>query len=135
MDMSKPYRQIEDQLQDIEQHQLNINQTSTQVHSNYSEPVMTPAGATVQIMPMAQPNYRPVIPLPVGPKSMEMTCPNCNCRITTTVRHRSTSKTHIACLLLSWTLCCCCLPYCMDSCRNANHFCPMCGTFIGTYAS
>lgn len=29
---------------------------------------------------------------------------------------------------------CCCIPYCMDSCQNGNHYCPNCGTFIGTYA-
>ncbi|XP_067635720.1 lipopolysaccharide-induced tumor necrosis factor-alpha factor homolog [Eurosta solidaginis] len=72
---------------------------------------------------------------PVGPQSTQLRCPQCKCVVKTTVRHRSTTKTHLACLLLTWTGCCCCLPYCMDTCRNANHFCPMCGTFIGTYQS
>uniref|UniRef100_A0A1L8EIY1 Putative lipopolysaccharide-induced tumor necrosis factor-alpha factor n=1 Tax=Haematobia irritans TaxID=7368 RepID=A0A1L8EIY1_HAEIR len=72
---------------------------------------------------------------PVGPKSVEMTCPYCHAHIHTRVSHAATTKTHIVALLLCWTVCCCCLPYCMDSCRNANHFCPMCGAFIGTYAS
>uniref|UniRef100_W8CB75 Lipopolysaccharide-induced tumor necrosis factor-alpha factor n=1 Tax=Ceratitis capitata TaxID=7213 RepID=W8CB75_CERCA len=71
---------------------------------------------------------------PVGPKSTQMRCPQCKCLIKSEVRHRSTWKTHIACLLLCCTGCCC-LPYCMDTCRNANHFCPMCGAFLGTYAS
>ncbi|XP_054728496.1 lipopolysaccharide-induced tumor necrosis factor-alpha factor-like [Anastrepha obliqua] len=72
---------------------------------------------------------------PVGPKSVRLRCPQCKCMVESQVRHRSTTKTHLACLLLTWTGCCCCLPYCMDTCRNANHFCPMCGTFIGTYES
>ncbi|XP_017490198.1 PREDICTED: lipopolysaccharide-induced tumor necrosis factor-alpha factor homolog [Rhagoletis zephyria] len=72
---------------------------------------------------------------PVGPKSTKLRCPQCKCMVETKVRHRSTTKTHLACLLLSWSCICCCLPYCMDTCRNANHFCPMCGTFLGTYQS
>ncbi|XP_065367762.1 lipopolysaccharide-induced tumor necrosis factor-alpha factor homolog [Calliphora vicina] len=137
MDTENPYKPVENKLQDIQQQQLimdHVNSSAPPMYNNYAQPMTSaPASAaTVQIMPMAN---QPIFPQPVGPKSMEMNCPSCRCRIETTVRHRSTSKTHIACLLLSWTCCCCCLPYCMDSCRNANHFCPMCGAFIGTYSS
>jgi hypothetical protein len=32
--------------------------------------------------------------------------------------------------------CCPCglIPYCTDSCKSANHYCPSCGTFLGTYS-
>ncbi|TMW45009.1 hypothetical protein DOY81_009911 [Sarcophaga bullata] len=94
-----------------------------------------PANAPPTIFNVTPTGPAQVFPQPVGPKSMQMTCPHCRCRIETNVRYKATAKTHIACLLLSWTFCCCCLPYCMDSCQNANHFCPMCGAYIGTYAS
>lgn len=84
MDSPNPYNKAENQVQEIiMQQQYAMDQT----HNN--------------IMPVGN---QPIFPQPVGPKSMEMTCPSCRCRITTTVRHRSTSKTHIACLLLSWTM-------------------------------
>ncbi|XP_018798537.1 PREDICTED: lipopolysaccharide-induced tumor necrosis factor-alpha factor homolog [Bactrocera latifrons] len=98
-----------------------------------------PSGSGVQLIGEPQlPNFS-TIPInpnpPVGPESTQLRCPQCKCTVKTNVRYRSTTKTHLACILLSWTCCCCCLPYCMNSCRNANHFCPMCGTFIGTYQS
>ncbi|XP_023306187.2 lipopolysaccharide-induced tumor necrosis factor-alpha factor homolog [Lucilia cuprina] len=143
MDTKNPYRPVDNKLQDVQQQQHldmeQINNGPPQIYNNnFTQPSTSAptAGAgsatTVQIMPMSN---QPICPQPVGPVSMQMTCPNCRCRIETAVRHRSTTKTHFACLLLSWTICCCCIPYCMDSCRNANHFCPMCGTYIGTYAS
>uniref|UniRef100_A0A1I8NQQ1 LITAF domain-containing protein n=1 Tax=Stomoxys calcitrans TaxID=35570 RepID=A0A1I8NQQ1_STOCA len=74
-------------------------------------------------------------PPPVGPKPIDIYCPYCHCRITTRIEHNATTKTHIVAVILGCTICCCCLPYCIDSCRNANHFCPSCGAYIGTYGS
>lgn len=28
---------------------------------------------------------------------------------------------------------CAIMPYCMTSCQNGNHYCPNCGSFVGTY--
>ncbi|XP_037811525.1 lipopolysaccharide-induced tumor necrosis factor-alpha factor homolog [Lucilia sericata] len=142
MDTKNPYRPVENKLQNVQQQQhIDMEQVNNgpppMYNNNFAQPSASAPAAgppstatTVQIMA-----NQPMFPQPVGPKSMQMTCPSCRCRIETEVRHRSTSKTHFACLLLSWTICCCCIPYCMDSCRNANHFCPMCGAYIGTYAS
>lgn len=41
---------------------------------------------------------------PVGPKPVILTCPQCRCRGKTQIKRRSTAKTHLSCLLLSWTL-------------------------------
>lgn len=30
---------------------------------------------------------------------------------------------------------CAVLPYCCTGCQNCNHYCPSCGTFLGTYIS
>ncbi|XP_011182066.1 lipopolysaccharide-induced tumor necrosis factor-alpha factor homolog [Zeugodacus cucurbitae] len=84
------------------------------------------------------PNFTtiPINPNPrVGPKPTQIRCPQCKCKVTTDIRYRATTRTHLACILLTWTCFCCCLPYCMNTCRNANHYCPMCGTFIGAYES
>ncbi|EAA15026.4 lipopolysaccharide-induced tumor necrosis factor-alpha factor homolog [Anopheles arabiensis] len=70
----------------------------------------------------------------VGPDPMTITCPTCHATVRTKVKHESTTSTH-ACALLLWIVCwpCLCLPYCCNSCRDANHYCPRCNTFIGSY--
>uniref|UniRef100_A0A336MY04 CSON008242 protein n=1 Tax=Culicoides sonorensis TaxID=179676 RepID=A0A336MY04_CULSO len=75
--------------------------------------------------------------IPMGPEPMLLQCPHCLESVRTRVDHKTTSKTHTVALLLcvfSCWLCACC-PYCCGSCRNANHYCPNCNTFLGTYES
>ncbi|KAL0839411.1 hypothetical protein ABMA28_016136 [Loxostege sticticalis] len=73
--------------------------------------------------------------VPVGPKPAQVTCPSCHASIMSRVDHKSTTKTHLIalalCLCLCW--CCVCVPYCMDSCQNADHYCPNCNAYLGTY--
>ncbi|PZC75753.1 hypothetical protein B5X24_HaOG205670 [Helicoverpa armigera] len=74
--------------------------------------------------------------IPVGPKSCPVVCPSCKATINTKVDSKTTVKTHFMALLLcSCVVCslCSCMPYCMKSCRNADHYCPNCGTYLGTY--
>ncbi|XP_037046421.1 lipopolysaccharide-induced tumor necrosis factor-alpha factor homolog [Bradysia coprophila] len=73
----------------------------------------------------------------VGPESTMVTCPSCRASVRTQVRHESTTKTHLIALLLCVCFCwpCICVPYCVDSCKNANHYCPSCGSFIGSYTN
>ncbi|XP_055854601.1 lipopolysaccharide-induced tumor necrosis factor-alpha factor homolog isoform X4 [Episyrphus balteatus] len=74
---------------------------------------------------------------PVGPKPIRLTCPSCRADVLSDMKHEPTTKTHLMALLLFCFFCwpCVCLPYCMDSCQNANHYCPNCNAFIGTYQS
>ncbi|EDS42499.1 conserved hypothetical protein [Culex quinquefasciatus] len=71
----------------------------------------------------------------VGPDSTTLICPSCRAQIRTRVDHNSTTKTHIIAILLFVFCCwpCVCVPYCMDSCKNADHYCPNCNAFIGTH--
>ncbi|XP_055917055.1 lipopolysaccharide-induced tumor necrosis factor-alpha factor homolog isoform X3 [Eupeodes corollae] len=101
-----------------------------------------------QQLQQQQPQQQPVVfvnqmPTPsvpfsaVGPNSARITCPSCRADIKTRIKHKATSNTHCWAVLLCCCLCwpCVCLPYCMDSCQNANHYCPNCNAFIGTYQS
>ncbi|XP_055378378.1 lipopolysaccharide-induced tumor necrosis factor-alpha factor homolog [Condylostylus longicornis] len=75
-----------------------------------------------------------VRPIPLGPKSQTILCPSCHATIQTELRYETSSKTHLMALLLCllfWPVAC--IPYCMDSCQSANHYCPNCGAYIGTY--
>ncbi|GJQ79517.1 hypothetical protein Trydic_g16366 [Trypoxylus dichotomus] len=72
-----------------------------------------------------------------GPHSQPTTCPHCRSQILTKVEVETSTRTHIMAILLCALLClpCMCLPYCMDSCKNKNHYCPNCGAFLGTHRS
>lgn len=73
----------------------------------------------------------------VGPDPTMVTCPSCRQTVVTRMEYESSTRTHVAagilCILGCWL--CCCIPYCMDSCQNGNHYCPSCGSFLGTYRS
>ncbi|KAH9641582.1 hypothetical protein HF086_017106 [Spodoptera exigua] len=75
--------------------------------------------------------------VPVGPKPCPVICPSCKATIITKVDKKATVKTHLMAFLLCSFACgifgCSCLPYCMDSCRNADHYCPNCQSYLGTY--
>lgn len=69
-----------------------------------------------------------------GPDPAQITCPSCGQITVTKIDYESSTKTHLMagllCLLV-WP--CFCLPYLMDSCKNANHYCTNCSAYLGTY--
>uniref|UniRef100_U5EHN6 Putative membrane-associated motif in lps-induced tumor necrosis factor alpha factor n=1 Tax=Corethrella appendiculata TaxID=1370023 RepID=U5EHN6_9DIPT len=71
----------------------------------------------------------------VGPDPSAVVCPSCHKQIVTRIDHEVSTKTHIIagilCLFVCWP--CFWIPYVVDSCKNANHYCPSCGAFIGSY--
>lgn len=71
-----------------------------------------------------------------GPDPMCLTCPSCQKPITSQIDYESSTKTHLMAgliCLLFWP--CFCLPYLMDSCKNANHYCPHCRAYLGSFRS
>lgn len=77
----------------------------------------------------------PVITTPgFGPDPAQITCPSCGQVTITKIDHESSTKTHLMagllCLLV-WP--CFWLPYVMESCKNANHYCTNCSAYLGTY--
>ncbi|XP_061706186.1 lipopolysaccharide-induced tumor necrosis factor-alpha factor homolog [Cydia pomonella] len=89
-----------------------------------------PGPPPVQVTPAAV-----IIQQTVGPDSTHTTCRSCNQDIVTRVERKASMRTHIMagllCLFGCWP--CVCIPYCMDSCLNTDHYCTNCGAFIGTY--
>ncbi|EDW91826.1 lipopolysaccharide-induced tumor necrosis factor-alpha factor homolog [Drosophila yakuba] len=63
------------------------------------------------------------------------TCPSCGVRRQTKVEFEPSTKTHLLALLICMLggICCCCIPYCTDSCQSAKHTCSSCGAYVGTY--
>nr|XP_031833095.1 lipopolysaccharide-induced tumor necrosis factor-alpha factor homolog [Nomia melanderi] len=62
-------------------------------------------------------------------------CPRCTTLVVTTVEVRQSIITHVTAFALFLCGCwpCCTLPYCMNTCKNIDHYCPACRTHLGTY--
>lgn len=91
-----------------------------------SQPPPPQPQATVTVMQTA-----------LGPDSSSTVCPSCHAQIRTRVVYEASTRTHIIagilCLVGCWI--CCCIPYCVDSCQNGNHYCPNCNSYLGTFKS
>jgi lipopolysaccharide-induced tumor necrosis factor-alpha factor len=72
---------------------------------------------------------------PLGPQSVEVTCPTCKAVVLTSVEEEASTSAYLCCMLMCVVGCmlCSCLPFCMDSFKNYKHTCPRCNSFIGTY--
>lgn len=96
----------------------------------------------------------------VGPTPTMTVCMQCHQNVLTRLEYEATTRTHLMALTCcifgyGWNVLllqnnklkintnknhfslipCAILPYCMTSCQNGNHYCPNCGSFIGTYTS
>ncbi|KAG8227659.1 hypothetical protein J437_LFUL007855 [Ladona fulva] len=71
----------------------------------------------------------------LGPTPVNMVCPSCHANITSKLSPVNSTKTHmialVMCLCGLWP--CCLIPYCVDTCRNSNHNCPVCNAYLGQY--
>ncbi|XP_039757752.1 lipopolysaccharide-induced tumor necrosis factor-alpha factor homolog [Pararge aegeria] len=78
-----------------------------------------------------------VMPPAVGSQPTTITCFNCGKVVTTRVTYTTAWHTHlvagsICVITMVCSLCCLGLvPYCFDSFKDAEHYCPNCSTFIG----
>ncbi|XP_055641217.1 lipopolysaccharide-induced tumor necrosis factor-alpha factor-like [Toxorhynchites rutilus septentrionalis] len=71
----------------------------------------------------------------VGPDPTTIVCPSCRATVVTRLDYETTTRTHLCAALLCLFICwpCVCVPYLTTTCRDANHYCPNCSAFIGTY--
>ncbi|XP_034476334.1 lipopolysaccharide-induced tumor necrosis factor-alpha factor homolog isoform X1 [Drosophila innubila] len=109
-------------------------------YGDYNAPAMIPAETAPQpsVITVQQPNVYVQPPIQnnnLGRMPVTVTCPSCHTRQRTNVNHEPSTKTHLLALLICLVggICCCCIPYCVDSCQSATHTCPACGAFVGTY--
>ncbi|XP_005188383.1 lipopolysaccharide-induced tumor necrosis factor-alpha factor homolog [Musca domestica] len=113
------------------QQQPNLYPPMPQPAQNYQPP---PPQPQVQQPPTVIIQTRPQL-IGLGNQPTRMQCPSCHADIMTTVKHSANSRTHCwalcLCLFICWP--CVCVPYCMDSCQTANHTCPNCNSYIGSF--
>ncbi|CAH0629018.1 unnamed protein product [Chrysodeixis includens] len=71
----------------------------------------------------------------MGPMPANITCKSCGHEIVSRVDMKPSLKTHLfaalLCLIGCWP--CVVIPYCANSCYDADHYCPNCSAYIGTY--
>ncbi|XP_041973408.1 lipopolysaccharide-induced tumor necrosis factor-alpha factor homolog [Aricia agestis] len=76
-----------------------------------------------------------IVENPMGYEPCIYPCKSCNLRLTTRVERKPACRTHLCagalCLFGFWP--CVCLPYCVNACNDADHYCSNCGSYIGSY--
>ncbi|KAJ8724911.1 hypothetical protein PYW07_015869 [Mythimna separata] len=78
----------------------------------------------------------PAVPVLVGAKPCPVTCPACKTSIVTKVDKSVNMGTHFMSFCMCAHACgllCMWMPYCIGSCKNSDHYCPKCQTYLGTY--
>ncbi|CAH8602177.1 unnamed protein product [Dicrocoelium dendriticum] len=90
---------------------------------------------------MPQPNVQPVttqpqyIPVPSSFQPSAGMCPLCQQQCITNVEFHTGVMTWSLCVVISvfgGIFGCCLIPFCCDSCKDATHSCPRCGSIITT---
>ncbi|XP_073943348.1 lipopolysaccharide-induced tumor necrosis factor-alpha factor homolog isoform X2 [Choristoneura fumiferana] len=103
--------------------------SSSPLVPHYQKEIVTSMNsAPIQSVPVSKPG----LPL-LGPENTLYDCPFCNASIKTSVQYTSTALTYIAGALWCTACCLCCIPLCSDSTKNADHYCPSCHRYLGTY--
>ncbi|KAI1884663.1 hypothetical protein AGOR_G00228740 [Albula goreensis] len=63
-------------------------------------------------------------------------CPACSQLVVTRMEYDTGTMTWLSCLALSFFGCvygCCLIPFCVDSLKDVNHYCPNCNKLMGVY--
>lgn len=86
--------------------------------------------------PMAVPVVTQVVMMPtLTDVPGRITCPHCHQDIMTETEHLSGLLTWLICGTLALFVCwlCCCIPFCVDACKDVKHSCPNCKNVIRVY--
>ncbi|KAI1281979.1 Lipopolysaccharide-induced tumor necrosis factor-alpha factor -like protein [Halotydeus destructor] len=71
-----------------------------------------------------------------GPHPFRATCASCSTEVTTEITPVAGLKTWLSAVLICCVggdCGCCLIPFCVDSCRDVQHRCPSCKTYIGIH--
>ncbi|XP_019958389.1 LITAF domain-containing protein-like [Paralichthys olivaceus] len=115
----------------------------------YPGPPMNYGGVAPPPEMYPQPGFSPAAPPPVGHQAVahmivtpalqdvpgQAVCPHCHQTVVTTAEHKAGLMTWAICGCLTIFGCflCCCIPFCVDSCKDVEHHCPSCHKVIYLY--
>ncbi|CAF0931566.1 unnamed protein product [Brachionus calyciflorus] len=84
------------------------------------------------------PNPPPIVLQPmtnyIGREPTQILCSNCNSIVMTRVNYESGTGTFLFCCLICVFGCdlgCQFIPFCVDGCKDAKHYCPNCNNYLG----
>lgn len=106
----------------------------------YPHPQVTVTSVQPQLAGVPPPPGVPigvVLPPAVGTEPTTITCYNCGKVVTTRVTYTTAWHTHLVagsvCVITMFCSLCCLglVPYCFDTFKDAEHYCPNCNTFVG----
>ena len=99
---------------------------------------------TAPMVAVAQPMVQPAVamvpaqlPHTWSKFPMQVTCPHCNTNGMTRVQYESGCGTWLACLGVCAVGCdlgCCFIPFCINDCKDAHHYCGACSQKLGVQA-
>lgn len=71
----------------------------------------------------------------LGPLSVQLTCPHCHQKTRTKVDYKSGRLVWITCFIMYLFICIIFLwvPFCVDTLKDAEHYCLNCKSYIGRY--
>ncbi|KAJ8723897.1 hypothetical protein PYW07_007877 [Mythimna separata] len=111
---------------------------------NYVPPIppapVTNPPVTQQPVTNQTPSRTVILHLPLRHAPTLFNCPKCDERIVTSVTYTSTNKTHMlagfVCGITCWCCICClaAIPYLTKIFKEAQHTCPNCKAFLGSYS-
>ncbi|KAG7475312.1 collagen alpha-1(XIV) chain isoform X1 [Solea senegalensis] len=116
----------------------NAGAYNTGVYAGYpAQPAQQPAYTYSQQQPQIVHPVQSVVVVQHMPTEGpgQMTCPRCQTSVLTKTEYRSGMLTWLICGLLGLFLCwpCCFIPFCVDSCKDVVHSCPICDTVLHVY--
>ncbi|XP_056144255.1 cell death-inducing p53-target protein 1-like isoform X2 [Lampris incognitus] len=94
------------------------------------------SGAAERLSPAAPGHTTTVTQMVVSPLLRDVPgqtiCPHCQQTVVTKIEHKAGLITWAICcgLAVFGCLLCCCFPFCMDSCQDVEHSCPICQKVI-----
>jgi lipopolysaccharide-induced tumor necrosis factor-alpha factor len=77
---------------------------------------------------------QPISPPYISNSSMQLTCPNCRANVLTKINYKLGALPWLLCGgLCLFGLWCGCqfIPFCMNSCKDVEHYCSNCNRFLG----
>ena len=98
--------------------------------SDFNNNTQLPSATPVVVV--NQPNPLPSDQCQWGPLPQRVICTLCRSEVLTETEKQNGTKVWTwCCILFLLTGACCCIPCCIDSCKDTHHKCPTCDKTIG----
>ncbi|XP_073699226.1 lipopolysaccharide-induced tumor necrosis factor-alpha factor homolog [Garra rufa] len=101
----------------------------------YQPPPYGFGATTITVQPTVVPVVRQIAVMSLTDVPGRIICPHCMTEVLTETEYISGLLAWLICGVLALFACwlCCCIPFCVDSCKDVKHTCPNCKNIIHLY--